>query len=85
MSLKENILGEMINTTQGGVIYSINFGPLIKTLGSYFCTAIGYYSHLSIIRNILLAIVIILNILPQIKQINTLNLNKYDYILVINT
>ena len=42
--LKENILGEIINTTQGGVIYSINFGPLIKTLGSYFCTVIGITS-----------------------------------------
>ncbi|HVP81701.1 MAG TPA: hypothetical protein VMS35_01560 [Nitrososphaeraceae archaeon] len=32
ISLKENKLGGMINITQGGVIYSINFGPLTNNI-----------------------------------------------------
>jgi hypothetical protein len=57
--------------------YLLHFSSFVKAFGgkALFQNRYRYYSHLSIIRNILLAIVIILNILPQIEQINALNLN----------
>ena len=44
-------------------------------------TSLYYLSSLSH----LVVVLLILNILPQIKQITELNLDKYDYPLVINT